>query len=73
MGPEASGGVVDHELRVHGVPNLRVADASVFPVLTNANPVAPIVVVAEKAADMIFTHWKEKQQIVDKAARAFYG
>ncbi|XP_016843208.1 glucose dehydrogenase [FAD, quinone] [Nasonia vitripennis] len=71
MAPEASGGVVDHELRVHGVPNLRVADASVFPVLTNANPVAPIVVVAEKAADMIVTHWKKVQQRVDGSARAF--
>jgi len=49
--------VVDPELRIRGVPNLRVADASIFPLLTNANPVAAIVAVAEKAADMIYTHW----------------
>lgn len=54
MGPEDNpDSVVDHQLRVHGVPNIRVADASIFPVNTNANPVAAIVMVAEKAADMI--------------------
>lgn len=56
--------VVDHELKVHGVPNLRVADASIFPVLTNANPVAPIVMVAEKASDMIYTYWMNQPKNV---------
>ena len=63
MGPESDpDSVVDHELRVRGIPNLRVADASIFPILTNANPVAPIVMVAEKAADLLYTEWMKKQQ-----------
>ncbi|HEY7008571.1 MAG TPA: GMC family oxidoreductase N-terminal domain-containing protein [Jatrophihabitantaceae bacterium] len=46
-------GVVDPELRVHGVPGLRVADASVFPRITRGNTHAPAVLVGEKAADLI--------------------
>jgi len=45
--------VVDSELRVRGVEGLRVADASVFPGIIGGNTNATVVVVAEKAADMI--------------------
>jgi choline dehydrogenase-like flavoprotein len=45
--------VVDSRLRVHGVAGLRVADASVFPTLTSVNPVVTVMVVAERAADLI--------------------
>ncbi|MEU6264631.1 GMC family oxidoreductase [Saccharopolyspora shandongensis] len=48
-------GVVDPQLRVHGVEGLRVADASVFPTVTHGNTHAPSVMVGEKAADMIRT------------------
>jgi choline dehydrogenase len=45
--------VVDPELRVYGVEGLRVADASVMPVLINANTNGPTLMIAEKAADVL--------------------
>ena len=48
------GAVIDPStMRVHGIDGLRVADASVFPRITNANIYAPVMMVAEKAADLI--------------------
>jgi choline dehydrogenase len=45
--------VVDNELRVHGIESLRIADASIFPLLPSGNTHAPTVAVAERAADLI--------------------
>lgn len=53
MGPDAGESVVDAELRVHGVQNLRIADASVFPNITSGNTNAAVIMVAEKTADTI--------------------
>jgi choline dehydrogenase len=49
-GPEA---VTDAQLRVHGVEALRVVDASVMPTITAGNTQAPVIVIAERAADLI--------------------
>ena len=49
-GPTA---VVDPSLRVHGVAGLRVADASVIPVIPSCNTQAPVVAIAERAADLV--------------------
>lgn len=54
MGPrDDPTAVVDARLRVHGIHNLRVADASIMPELITGHPNGPIFMIAEKAADMI--------------------
>lgn len=57
MMPEAAGGVVDERLVVYGTRNVRVVDASVFPVIPRGNIVATVYTLAEKAADLIIGKW----------------
>ncbi len=47
------GSVVDAQLRVNGVANLRVADASVMPNIVSGNTNAAAIMIGEKAAEMI--------------------
>jgi choline dehydrogenase len=52
MGSDAMA-VVDHELRVHGVAGLRVADASIMPTMVSSNTNAPSFMIGERCADFI--------------------
>jgi choline dehydrogenase-like flavoprotein len=53
VGTAAMGTVVDHQLRVNGVGGLRVIDASVMPTITSGNTNAPVMMIAEKGAEMV--------------------
>jgi choline dehydrogenase len=53
MGDDPRNSVVDARLRVHGVGALRVVDAAVFPNVTSGNTNTAVLMVAEKAADLI--------------------
>ncbi|KAJ5383626.1 hypothetical protein N7517_001537 [Penicillium concentricum] len=53
MLPREPGSGVDQDLKVYGTENLQVVDANIFPLITNANPIATVYAVAEWAADII--------------------
>jgi choline dehydrogenase len=52
MGQDAAS-VVDSSLQVHGVGGLRVADASIMPVIPRAHPGATVTAIAQKAARLV--------------------
>jgi choline dehydrogenase len=53
MGTDEMAVVDPKTMRVHGMQGVRVVDASVMPYVTNGNIYAPVMMVAEKAADLI--------------------
>ena len=57
VGTCAMGEVVNENLEVLQVKNLRVVDASIMPEIVSGNPNAAVIMIAEKASDMIRNHW----------------
>jgi len=55
--PHDPGSVVNHELKVYGVPRLRVIDCSIMPTIVSGNTNAPAIMIGEKGADLIKADW----------------
>jgi choline dehydrogenase len=61
--------VVDGDLKVYGIDNLRIADGSVMPRVTTGNTMAPCVIVGERAAEIIGTQHKIAATSVSQGER----
>ncbi len=68
MGPGRDA-VVDAQLRVHGVPGLRIADASIMPSIVSGNTCSPVLMIAEKAAELILAPSGQRAPASAAAAR----
>lgn len=55
--PKDPESVVDNSLRVYGTTNFRVVDASIMPKITRGSTAAPVIMIAEKASDLIKSVW----------------
>ncbi len=59
MGNDATS-VVDHRLRVYGINGLRVADASIMPMIISGNTSVPCMMIGEKCADMVLNDAEQR-------------
>lgn len=60
MMPKEDGGVVDTQLKVYGVDQLRIVDASIFPLIPRGNIQTSVFAVAERAAEILADGWKNR-------------
>lgn len=74
MGPETdTEAVVDPQLRVYGIQNLRVIDASIMPTVPTGNLNAPVIMVAEKGSDLVKDTWITKTRDLITFTDMFWG
>jgi len=69
MGRDAMS-VVDHQLKVHEIENLRIADGSIMPRVTTGNTMAPCIVIGERAAGVLRARYKLSPSEAVSMARA---
>ena len=50
--------VVDAQLKVYGIENLRIADGSIMPRVTTGNTMAPCIIIGERAGELLCTAYK---------------
>jgi choline dehydrogenase-like flavoprotein len=62
--------VVDAQLRVHGIASLRVVDASIMPNIISGNTNAPVIMIGEKAADLVRQSARASREAVHASAEA---
>lgn len=62
MGTNEKTAVVGQRLLVFGFKNLRIADASVFPQSISAHTMAPVLMVAERCADLLERRWNNLEE-----------
>jgi choline dehydrogenase len=63
--------VVDGDLKVHGIDNLRIADGSIMPRVTTGNTMAPCVIVGERAAEIIRTQHQIRTRTTKGGVKAW--
>jgi len=62
--------VVDAQLRVYGIENLRIADGSIMPRVTTGNTMAPCIIIGERAAEVLRNEHRLETSSVARSARA---
>jgi choline dehydrogenase-like flavoprotein len=64
MGPSSDKeAVVNSDLQVHGISGLRIVDASIMPLVPAGHPNAVVMMIGEKAADLVKIFWEKEEKL----------